>query len=148
MAKKEQCYGIIPLRIQGNTLQVLLVLHVNGHFWAFPKGHSDDDEDPQVAAQRELFEETDLKVFSFLSADPLTEDYSFKKNQEDIHKFVSYYLAQVEGEVVLKEPHEVVDARWCSLQEAEKLMTFDLSRQLVGQLILQEKQLLEKIQES
>lgn len=147
MPKKERCYGIIPLRIENNHLQVLIVLHVKGNYWAFPKGHSDHEEEPQVAAQRELFEETDLKVSSFLDADPLTEDYHFKREGQEVHKFVSYFLAHVQGEVTLKEPQEVKSAIWCSLQEAYQTITFDLSRELVSQLLPKQDEIFHKIQE-
>ncbi len=147
MTKSEQCFGIIPLRVEADQLQVLLALHVKGEYWAFPKGHSEDKENGQVAAQRELFEETDLKVHSFINVDYPEEAYSFERDGQKIEKSVTYYPACVDGEVVIKEPHEVKEARWFSVEDALKQITFEQSKDLLKNLIQDNPNLDVKVRE-
>jgi predicted NUDIX family NTP pyrophosphohydrolase len=79
--------GLLLYRFQGGELQVFLV-HPGGPFWArkdtgawsIPKGEF-DDEDPLMAARRELFEETGAKVDGeFLALKPVTQ-----KNGKVVH---------------------------------------------------------------
>ncbi len=79
--------GLLLFRFQGGDLQVFLV-HPGGPFWerkdagawSIPKGEF-DDEDPLMAAKRELFEETGAKVDGeFLSLKPVTQ-----KNNKVVH---------------------------------------------------------------
>ncbi|MCH9631890.1 MAG: hypothetical protein S4CHLAM6_02080 [Chlamydiae bacterium] len=147
MTKSEQCFGIIPLRVEGDELQVLLALHVKGDYWAFPKGHGESEEKGQVAAQRELFEETDLKVHSFINVNYPEESYSFKRDGFDIHKSVVYYPACIEGEIVIKEPHEVKEAKWFSIDDALGQITFEQSKKLLKNLIQENPDLDVKVRE-
>ena len=108
--------------------EVLLIQHNAGH-WAFPKGHAETGESPQEAAERELFEETGLKLVKYLSHEPLHEDYMFKWQGELVNKRVTYYLALVKGEVTL-QAIEVMDSQWLSLEEAHAKMSFKEGRKL------------------
>lgn len=120
--KKESSYGIIPLRIQQNEWQVLLIQHHAGH-WAFPKGHADPGETPEQAAERELKEETGLTILRFLSPDPLSESYFFMVQGQRISKTVQYFLALVEGDIIIQE-REIKDSQWTSLSQALDCITF------------------------
>lgn len=61
--------GILPYRVDGDTLRVLLV-HPGGPFWArkdagawsIPKGEHGPDDDPLETAWRELAEETGFEL--------------------------------------------------------------------------------------
>jgi predicted NUDIX family NTP pyrophosphohydrolase len=65
----KQSAGLLLYRKRAEQLQVFLV-HPGGPFWqnkdegawSIPKGEFAPDEDPLTVAQRELLEETDLKV--------------------------------------------------------------------------------------
>jgi predicted NUDIX family NTP pyrophosphohydrolase len=65
----KQSAGILMFRIRSNQLEVLLA-HPGGPFWkkkdagawSIPKGEYKVDEEPLVAAIREFWEETGLKV--------------------------------------------------------------------------------------
>jgi len=120
--KKDNSYGIIPLRFHQNDWQVLLIQHHAGH-WAFPKGHADPGESPKQTAERELNEETGLTIERYLSPDPLTENYFFRWNEELISKTVQYFLALVQGKVVIQEL-EIKNSQWMSLSSAGDCITF------------------------
>lgn len=130
--KIDQSYGIIPLRFLDGEPQVLLVKHVSG-YWAFPKGHAKPLETPYQAAERELQEETGLRVKYYLSQDVLCEKYSFRWQEEDVFKTVHYFLAEVAGDVVLQEI-EIQASQWLSLQSAYECMTFPEGKQLCQEI--------------
>lgn len=136
MTKEEQCAGVIPLRLtEDRSWEMLLVLHVKGEYWAFPKGHIDSKENPYKTAERELFEETNLKVDRLYEHPPLKENYEFERDGEAIHKFITYYPAFVKGELELKEPHEIKELKWFSIPEGLQTITFDLTRKMIEPLI-------------
>lgn len=114
-------FGIIPFRIIKRKWQVLLIQHLNGQHWGFPKGKAEKTESAQDTAIRELEEETGLRVQRFLSLEPLIEHYYLSDQEKN--KTVSYFLALVTG--VLKcQSDEVLQAKWCDLDEAAKQLSF------------------------
>ncbi|MCE2983766.1 MAG: NUDIX domain-containing protein [Parachlamydia sp.] len=93
MVNEYSC-GIVPLRLSKKGPALLLVQHQAGQ-WAFSKGHPEKGESPKHAAKRELFEETGLRVHTYLSEEPLSEHYFFTFNHQKIFKKVDYFLAVV-----------------------------------------------------
>jgi bis(5'-nucleosidyl)-tetraphosphatase len=131
--KKENSYGIVPLRIHHKAWQILLIQHHAGH-WAFPKGHAEPGETSQQTAERELREETGLTIQRFLSPDPLIESYFFTFRGEKISKTVQYFLALVQGNVVIQEL-EIKSSQWLTLPEALEKVTFKEGKRLCLQTI-------------
>lgn len=121
--KDVNCYGIIPLKFEDGQWQVLLIKHIKGNYWAFPKGHGEPGETPHQGAVRELFEETGLAVHRYLSEEPVLERYNFVSRGEQIHKTVTYFIAEVTGVLALQK-EEILDAKWVLLTDAENHITF------------------------
>ncbi len=126
--RNEHSYGIVPVRLWHNQWQVLLIQHHSGH-WAFPKGHPEQEETPLQTAERELFEETGLKVKSYLSTETFTEHYFFRHQQELINKKVDYFIALVSGKIILQQK-EVQACEWLCLEEAINRITFKEGKSL------------------
>jgi bis(5'-nucleosidyl)-tetraphosphatase len=121
-------FGIIPFRKFKGKWQVLLIQHLNGQHWGFPKGRAEKTETAQEAAIRELKEETGLRVEQFLSLEPFTESYY----DQDKAKTVSYFPAFVAG--ILKcQPDEILQAKWFDLDEAMKQISFPESQNVFKQ---------------
>lgn len=134
--KDVQCYGIIPLKIFQGQWQVLMIRHKKGNYWAFPKGHGELNEGAHEAAYRELKEETGLEVIRLLSTTPLQEHYNFVMKREQIHKTVTYFLAEVSGMLVLQK-EEILDAKWVPLSQAEEEITFKESKKICRLVVSQ-----------
>ncbi len=135
----ETSFGIIPLKKQQDTQDiwsVLLINHHKGSYWSFPKGHQERGESNQQTARRELKEETGLNIVKFLSEQMISESYIFYRAHQKIHKHVHYFLAEVEGQVIL-QLEEVKASQWIRLEEAEKQLTF-----LGSKLVLEKVQAL------
>jgi 8-oxo-dGTP pyrophosphatase MutT (NUDIX family) len=123
-------YGIVPLVRHNEEWKVLLILHREGNHWGFPKGKSEKEELPQEAAQRELEEETGLKVLEFLKLDSYTESYRFRRVSGTVLKTVVYFAAVVGGTLHLHE-EEIRDAKWLSIDEALARLSFKQARQVL-----------------
>jgi len=133
----EQSFGIIPLRRRKGSWEVFLIQHHAGH-WGVPKGHPELNETPQQTASRELTEETGLDVLRFLDHHPLEEGYWFTREGEKVHKTVQYFVAEVQGNVVLQE-EELLEGKWVPLEKAERHMTFPEGKKLcrlVNQIVV------------
>lgn len=111
---------------------VLLIQHGAGHWWGFPKGHPESGEEPQETAARELHEETGLTVLRFLSQSALVEKFQFFARSERVEKTVTYFLAEVTGDVVLQVA-EVYACKWVPLSEAATHVTFPAAKSLCQQ---------------
>jgi 8-oxo-dGTP diphosphatase len=98
--------------------------------WTFPKGKLDVGETYERAACREVVEETGLqcRVVRYVG----TTEYVHRKGRP---KVVAYFLmAEVGGEF---SPNEEVDElRWCTVREAERLLTWDRDRDLLAHAAL------------
>jgi len=137
-AKTDSSYGIIPLYKRDGEWQVLLIHQIsyrgaNDTFWTLPKGHAELSETPLEAARRELMEETgivDIKV----EDEPLIDiGYSFMHEGVRINKTVSFYLGFCEKtDTYISQPHEIKELRWCSLDEAQVLVTHDTTRTVLA----------------
>ncbi len=131
---RETSYGIIPLQKQKHEWIVLLIQHRAGH-WSFPKGHPELDEEPKQTAERELHEETGLTITRYLSDAPLKESYQFKREEKKVDKTVNYFLAEVEGDVIL-HTEELKDSKWVSIKDAASHVTFPAAKRLCEQVSL------------
>ncbi len=118
--------GIVPIRCKKNILEplVFIIKHKCGLHWGFPKGHIQIGETYLQAACRELFEETGLSISKLLSIKPLTQKYSYYKNNIAHSKKVFYFMAFVKGKICLQE-EEILEGKWASFLEAISLFSFE-----------------------
>lgn len=130
--KHEHSYGIIPLKREGQSWNVLLVQLHAGH-WGFPKGHPELHETPLETAARELFEETGLDIVQLLSEQTFHEKYFFKFQGTLIHKQVTYFIAEVQGQEKIMED-EVKAIQWVPLLDAVDHVTFDQAKKICRQV--------------
>lgn len=120
---EEYSYGIIPLSRKDGVWYMFLVRHRSGGHWGFPKGHSLEGESPKETALRELKEETGFRVKSFLSPTPFIEHYRLLRHGREVLKQVSYFLAEVDGELKLQN-EELLEGNWFSLSDSLERLTF------------------------
>jgi len=133
-------FGVLPVACIDNAeYRYLLIQHHQGH-WGFPKGHKEGDESDLAAAQREFEEETGVRDYTVFSQIRFTEQYRFrKKKKQPVSKTVTYFLGLValsdHGQLapVHIQAKEISAYRWCSAGEAEKLIDFEASLQVLLQ---------------
>jgi len=129
----EESFGIIPLRRQENSWEVLLIQHGAGH-WGFPKGHPEPGESPQETATRELKEEVGVDITQFLSDTPLKDSYHFSMKGKLINKTVTYFIAEVQGKVTI-QLEEIRAYKWVPVEFAEEYISFRGAKNLCQQLL-------------
>jgi 8-oxo-dGTP pyrophosphatase MutT (NUDIX family) len=94
-----------------------------------PKGHPDGDETPEMAATREVREETGLDVEL---VEPLGEvSYTYGRKGRQIHKVVAFFLFSYRSGDLADHDHEIEDARWMPIAEAATALTFDTEREVI-----------------
>ncbi len=131
--KYEESFGIIPLREKDGCWEVFLIQHNRGHYWGFPKGHAEEGETSLEAASRELKEETNLDIVKWLREEPFIENYQFVVKGGRISKKVSYFAAQVDGEIVLQSK-EIQNGIWIPFSESIEKITHAEGKTILSQV--------------
>ena len=128
MKFEKSCGAIVFRKFHGNT-ELLLVKHVGGGHWSFPKGHVEEGETEVQTAEREIKEETGLDVI-IDDTFSKTVTYSPKK---DTQKDVVYFIAKAKNFNFSAQEEEISDIRWVELNRAVQLLSYDNDKQLVMQ---------------
>ena len=109
-----------------NTEKVLLVKMHNGN-WGFPKGHIESNETKEQTAIREVFEETNIKIKIIPNFE---REIKYIPNENTIKK-VTFFAGITQEENVIVETHEIEDFKWCTYEEALKLVTYKLQKDVL-----------------
>jgi 8-oxo-dGTP diphosphatase len=117
--------GLIVRRDNGN-LEIVVVHRPVHDDWSFPKGKLEEDETFELAALREVLEETGMtcRLLRFIGH----TDYVDRKGRP---KAVAYWvMAQVAGTFASND--EVDELRWMGLERASHLLSYPRDRELVA----------------
>ena len=114
---------IVPTRRAADGRKVL----------ALPKGHVDPGENAAQAAQREVREEAgvEAKLVSELGE----VRYWYQRDGRRIPKLVTFFLFDYVSGDVADHDHEVEVARWVSLEEAQRTLSYKGEREMVGRAV-------------
>lgn len=110
MPSKQKTYGGI-LRVKyGTEYKYALVQGSYTGKWSFPKGHSNEGEEPLDCTFREISEETGI--------DELPKPLEF------IHiGYGNYFIFDLDEQVALipRDTHEIMDTKWVTLEEMSRM---------------------------
>ena len=123
-----QAAGGLIIRRVGGQLQIVVVHRPVHQDWSFPKGKLEEGETFEVAARREVEEETGMscRLVRFIGH----TEYVDRKGRP---KAVAYWvMAPEEGSFAPNE--EVDELRWLSLAEADRLLSYERDRELLAVL--------------
>ena len=122
MIKEKSCGALVFHRDAVNgKLYIVLIRHVHGRFFSFPKGHVEKGESEKETAEREVFEETALKID--ITSD-FRETVSYNPSYK-VQKEVVYFLAETEQTHVVARPGEIEKVRWVSVDDALNVLTHE-----------------------
>ncbi len=122
--------GVIPLRRTRHGLEFLLIQHVGGNHWSFPKGHAELGETEKQAARRELAEETGLHRCQLLGPKFL-ERYAWRGPDGQHRKSVTFFLGLIRGGRVIPQAKEIRGWRWLPYADARRLITYRQTKDLL-----------------
>lgn len=131
--------GGVVCREQGALLEVVLISVGDPARWQLPKGIVDSDETPEQAALREVREEAGVSATIIAPLDPVEYWYvgSRGKRRVRFHKIVHFFVMQYAGGDVADHDHEVNEAAWVSVDQAQQLLAFKGEKQAVAQAAAQ-----------
>lgn len=97
--------------------------------WSLPKGHLEEGETAEVAAVREVSEETGIagRVVAPLG----TIDFWFVAEDRRVHKTVHHFLLRATGGELSDEDIEVSEVAWVPLAELESRLAYADERRLI-----------------
>lgn len=114
--------------------RVLLVHRPKYDDWSFPKGKLDPGETIEVAALREVEEETGLHC-RILRALPSVR-YQYRMRSGEVRpKVVHYFLMEAVGGKIAVNMYEIDEACWCSVSEALARLRYEHDKKLLASLV-------------
>ena len=121
--------GVIPFRFNEGIKEYLILLQTN-NFWSFPKGHMEPGETEEMAALRELYEETGLNA-RLISGIKAVSEYDMHPLERI--KQVVLFLGEAYGDIVLQKA-EVLNHKWvkaCELKDYLHPDTYEACKALL-----------------
>ena len=109
-----------------NTEKILLVKMHNGN-WGFPKGHIENNETKEETAIREVLEETNVRIKIIPNFE---REIKYIPNEKTIKK-VTIFMGITQDEEVTIDTSEIEDFKWCTYEEALKLVTYKLQKNVL-----------------
>jgi bis(5'-nucleosidyl)-tetraphosphatase len=128
--KFEKSCGAVVINDEGSEIEFLIIKHISGEHWGFPKGHVETGESESDTALREVYEETGLRV-------DLLEDFSHRMKYSPMIgtiKEVVYFIGVSKDKQVICQQSEIVDYRWLTLRDAIDVVTHENSRKLLREV--------------
>ena len=126
MQHEKSCGAIVYRKFHGN-IELLLIKHVVGGHWSFPKGHVEGTETEEETAVREIMEETGIQVALDTSFRHVIT-YAPKK---ETTKDVIYFLARALTYDYTPQEEEIAQIKWVEINHATSILSYDNDRQLV-----------------
>ncbi|MBM3719743.1 MAG: NUDIX hydrolase [Actinobacteria bacterium] len=98
--------------------------------WSLPKGHIEEGETPELAALREVAEETGIT--SEIARSLGVIDFWFMASGKRIHKTVHHFLFKEVGGSLKPQVTEVDDVAWIPLEEIVAKLAYPDEKKLIA----------------
>ncbi len=123
----EKSCGAVIFREAEDGWNVLLIRHTKGRHISFPKGHVEPGETESQTAEREIFEETGLRV----RVDRRFRAENRYNIRPDTQKLVVIFAALTEQAEITPQPEEIAEAFWLPIEEAAARLTYERDRRIM-----------------
>ena len=107
---------------------VLMIKHSSQGHYSFPKGHVEVGETEIKTAEREVFEETSVRIH-------INEKFRqpvYYRPKVGVKKEVVYFLAFTRQTEIKPRPGEIAEVAWIPVEEAEGLLTHDNDKRVLA----------------
>jgi 8-oxo-dGTP pyrophosphatase MutT (NUDIX family) len=127
--KYEVSAGGLVLRRNGASVEGLLIGRGIPRIWSLPKGHVEARETHEMAALREVREETGCWAESLVKLSEISYWFYLNgtKHKKSVHFFLMRYLS---GDTA-NHDHEVDEAAWFEIKAAKKALKYVNEKRLV-----------------
>lgn len=127
--------GLVLHQRDGQPYAALIARHdrQGNLIWSLPKGHIEPGETPEIAAVREVAEETGIT--SRVVAPLGVIDFWFMANERRIHKTVHHFLLEAVGGELSDADAEVVAVAWVPLSEVADRLKYRDERKLMARAL-------------
>ena len=125
MNYEKSCGAVIFRRT--DVWNVLLIRHNKGRHVSFPKGHVEPGETESQTAEREILEETGIRV----RVDKRFRAENRYNIRPDTQKLVVIFAAVTEQARITPQPEEIAEALWVPLDQADERLTYERDRRIM-----------------
>jgi ADP-ribose pyrophosphatase YjhB (NUDIX family) len=115
----------------GEIVELCLIKPAGRSVWALPKGWVESGETHEMAALREIREETGIEGAIDSDLDSIEYWFFSREDKVRIHKVVHFFLVRFVSGDTSHHDHEVAEAAWFDLESALDRMTYPNERQIV-----------------
>ncbi|MBQ6373108.1 MAG: NUDIX domain-containing protein [Clostridia bacterium] len=122
----EKSCGAVVFR-KTDVWNVLLIRHIKGRHVSFPKGHVEQGETESQTAEREVLEETGIRV----RVDRRFRAENRYNIRPDTQKLVVVFAAVTEQAEITPQPEEIAEAFWLPVDEANERLTYERDRRIM-----------------
>lgn len=122
----EKSCGAVIFR-KAEEWYVLLIRHTRGKHVSFPKGHMEAGETESQTAEREILEETGLRV----RVDRRFRAENRYNIRQDTQKLVVIFAAVTDQREIYPQPEEIAEAFWATIDEANRRLTYERDRKIM-----------------
>jgi 8-oxo-dGTP pyrophosphatase MutT (NUDIX family) len=122
--------GVIFKKV-GSGIEVALIATKNNTIWTLPKGIIDKDESPQMAAVREIQEETGLTGEIVDALGEKSYWFYLKNENAKCKKTVTYFLLRHVSGDTNNFSWEVDEAKWFPLDEAMEILSYKSDKEIL-----------------
>jgi 8-oxo-dGTP diphosphatase len=125
--------GGVVLRPRRGKIYVALISVGEERRWQLPKGIIEKNEPAEIAAMREVSEETGIETDLIEMIEKSEYWYFATDNGKRVryHKFVYFYLLRYRSGSVKNHDAEVNEAKWFEIGEAVEKLAFDGERKVL-----------------
>lgn len=115
----EKTCGSVVFTRENGIKKYLLIKNDSGHI-GFPKGHVEYSESESETAEREVFEETGLKIKVRTDT---RQEYTYK-NKDSIVKNCVYFCSEFENQTIKLQQEEISQSWLVDYDEAMMLLNY------------------------
>ncbi|HWI08891.1 MAG TPA: NUDIX hydrolase [Solirubrobacteraceae bacterium] len=129
MIREFSAGGVVVRRFRGRPFLAAVRLK-GGRVLALPKGHIDEGETSEQAAQREVREEAGVEAELMEKLGPVR--YWYVRDGERVLKVVTFFLFRYRSGSVADHDDEVEGAEWVPLEDAPQLLSYRGEREMAA----------------
>ena len=126
MRHEKSCGAVVFSQFDG-AWRVLLIRHEHGRHISFPKGHVEPGESERQTAEREILEETGVRV----NVDTRFRAENRYMARPDVEKLVVFFIAVAREQTPVAQEGEVAVAEWVEVGEAANRLTYEQDRRIL-----------------